>query len=328
MKKIFILAALGLGISAGANAQQKVVGEEITGFVGHEMNETRVPTDTLSPGTATGWVLNTAVTGGYVTGNNGYGDLSKAQYFLVQDAYNIEGAIFWFGGKEVGGDGTVDLNIYAMDGTANTSNSPTDFGPGTILVSESENMSNIDTSSTLADAHIHMFSAPYTVQSDYAVGFSVANLTPGDTIGMVNSADGDDMGFNSSYEEWSDGSWYSMYSPDSWGLDIFFGIFPIVDLSVVGIEEQSFINGVKMEAYPNPASDRVTIAYELQNSATDVEILVYNTNGQVVNRQTVVNNGLSNEVELDVTNLTSGVYYYTVMVGGASESLTSKFIVE
>ena len=285
----------------------------------------RVPTDTLAPGTATGWNLTGSVNGGYVVGINGYGDLAKAQYFLVDDAYNVEGGLFWFGAKQVGGDGTIAFNIYDMDGVAATTNSMTDIGPGTILVSESESMSAIDTSGSLAMSHVHLFANPITVNSDYAMGVNFSGALAGDTIGIVSSNDGDDAGLNSSFELWSDGSsWYSMF--EAWPLDIFFGIFPIVDLSVVGIEEQQFINGVKAQVYPNPAVSSASLKFELQKS-TDVQVVIYDATGRVLmNTDLGALTAGSHELPLAIDNYTAGVYYYTVIAGNYANSLTSKFI--
>lgn len=286
---------------------------------------TRVPTDTLAPGTASAWSLVGSANGGYVVGINGYGDLAKAQYFLVQDAYNVEGGLFWFGAKQVGGDGIISFNLYDMDGTAATTNSMTDFGPGTILATESESMSAIDTSGSLASAHVHLFAAPVTVNTDYALGVGFAGALAGDTIGMVHSADGDDQGLNSSYELWSDGtSWHSMF--EAWPLDIFFGIFPIVDLSVVSIEEQQFINGVKAQVYPNPAVSQANLKFEIQNSS-DVQIVIYDATGRVLMNTDLgtLTAGL-HELPLAINNWSNGVYYYSVIAGNYANSLTSKFI--
>lgn len=285
----------------------------------------RIPTDTLAPGVATGWNLTGSVNGGYVVGINGYGDLAKAQYFLVSEAYNVEGGLFWFGAKQVGSDGTIAFNIYNMDGVAATTNSMTDIGPGTILVSESESMSAIDTSASLAMSHVHLFANPITVNTDYAMGVNFAGALAGDTIGIVSSNDGDDAGFNSSFELWSDGSsWYSMF--EAWPLDIFFGIFPIVDLSVVSIDEQQFINGVKAQVYPNPAVNAANLKFEIQNS-TDVQVIVYDATGRVLMNTDMGTLAAGNhELPLAIENYTAGVYYYTVIAGNYANSLTSKFI--
>jgi len=326
MKRISTLLFCAL-LSTVAFGQSRAYETSNKAFEGPN-SSLRVPTDTLIPGggPSTGWVLWNSISGGYVGGNNGYGDMEKAQYFLVQDEYNIEGGIFWFGGKDVQGDGAVDFNIYDMDGTANTTNDSTDIGPGTILLSESSGpVSAIDTASSFDAAHVHMFAVQLTVMTDYAMGVNFNALyATSDTLGLVASEDGDDVGFNSSFESWSDGSWYSIYS--AWGLDIFFGIFPIVDLSLSSIEEQSFINGVKAQVYPNPAASQASLKFEIENNA-EVQVIVYDATGRVLmNDEFGSMSAGSHEIKLPVENWNAGVYYYTVIAGNYAHSLTSKFV--
>ena len=68
--------------------------------------------------------------------------------------------------------------------------------------------------------------------------------------------------------------------------------------------------------YPNPFNPNTKIRFELPN-ASNVTLKVYNVRGQLV--EVLVNNekvtaGLK-EVEFNATNLSSGIYFYTIQVG-------------
>ncbi|MFA9212832.1 MAG: T9SS type A sorting domain-containing protein [Candidatus Methylacidiphilales bacterium] len=73
-------------------------------------------------------------------------------------------------------------------------------------------------------------------------------------------------------------------------------------------------------AYPNPASNDVTIAFDLK-ARKDVKISLVNLLGQEV--ISIANDNFSagnNEVKFNVGNLSAGVYFYTMTVDGISQS--------
>ncbi len=77
--------------------------------------------------------------------------------------------------------------------------------------------------------------------------------------------------------------------------------------------------------YPNPAYAETTIGIELQEQR-DVSIDIVNLTGQVVRTLNLgtTSAGIKN-VSIDVSNLSAGVYYYTVNAG--DEKITNKMIV-
>ncbi|MES2656616.1 MAG: T9SS type A sorting domain-containing protein [Bacteroidota bacterium] len=74
------------------------------------------------------------------------------------------------------------------------------------------------------------------------------------------------------------------------------------------------------QAFPNPTSNDVTIAFNLKSSK-NVKISILNLLGQeVIN---VANDKFaagSNEVKVDVSNLNAGVYFYSMTVDGVSQA--------
>ena len=78
--------------------------------------------------------------------------------------------------------------------------------------------------------------------------------------------------------------------------------------------------------YPNPANNVTTISVELEESA-DVTVTITNLVGQTVSEMNAGNlkSGL-HEINLNVSELSNGIYFYTVEAG--NNSLTRKMIVE
>ena len=78
--------------------------------------------------------------------------------------------------------------------------------------------------------------------------------------------------------------------------------------------------------YPNPASTNATINVEL-NETAKLEITILNSVGQSVYSTLVNGNIGSNKVNVNLNNLSSGLYFYQVKVGN-SKAITKKFAVE
>ena len=73
--------------------------------------------------------------------------------------------------------------------------------------------------------------------------------------------------------------------------------------------------------YPNPFNPKTTINFSVAHNNSEIKLMVYNVNGQVVN--TLVD-GIKNtgkySVTFDASNLNSGVYYYSLEVNGVKEA--------
>lgn len=111
--------------------------------------------------------------------------------------------------------------------------------------------------------------------------------------------------------------------------DIVYVNIPLTDLPacpiVTGIKNEiSPISNVAL--YPNPTSNNATVEVSLAQ-ASKMNVVVMNSVGQVVNTVSVNGNTGINRVDLNLSNLTSGLYFYQVQVGD-SKSVTKKFVVE
>jgi hypothetical protein len=78
--------------------------------------------------------------------------------------------------------------------------------------------------------------------------------------------------------------------------------------------------------YPNPANANATIEVALSETAK-VDIAILNMVGQTIYSTTVNGNIGNNKVDVNLSNLSSGLYFYQVKVGN-SKAITKKFAVE
>jgi hypothetical protein len=279
MKKLYFLAAT-LVLSLGATAQSDTLTEFFTG----------TPT-----------IYGTA--GGYLAGNNEYGDLAKMQLFDATYGApatgTINGVLLWAPIKADAG-GSFDVVIYSDAAGA----------PGAVLGSTTIQLADVDTTiatgySVAEGAVLYnvaaMFAVPVAIPASGSFWAGVVLPTAaGDTIALVSNTDGDfAAGATYTGEFWDDGSFHTFGDPANWGLNIALGIFPVVT-STVGLA----VNSISANAFPNPASDvlNITVAEPMST------IAVVGMDGRTVISTSV--SGTSTSV--DVSSLVPGVYYYTI----------------
>ncbi len=94
--------------------------------------------------------------------------------------------------------------------------------------------------------------------------------------------------------------------------------------SPVGVSENAFSGVSFSNAYPNPATNSVSIDYSLAN-AQKASVKVINLLGNVV--KSVNLPAGSGKATIDVSNLTQGVYFYSVVVDG-NVMKTKKLIIK
>ena len=84
-------------------------------------------------------------------------------------------------------------------------------------------------------------------------------------------------------------------------------------------------NGFVSEIYPNPASQSVSINYQLPSEVNQASVRIINLLGEVVNEANI-ELGTSKK-QLDISNLSGGVYFYSVMINGEIYK-TKKIVVQ
>lgn len=286
------------------------------------------PTDTLwgtfplgsnTSGTATPslWTTNGGGVGGFVAGNNGYGDLEKAQAFTVTTPYMVEGCIFWFGAlryPSANATSKVVAHLYDMTGTA-TLSTGSGAGPGAVITATNTDilLSSIDTTIAGAAGFVFVtFTAPYFASGNYAAGIDLTTIAATDSVGLVCTDSGNVVALDKSFDNWSGGGgWHSFLEPNNWGLDVDMAIFPIVDMSTTAAEE-FFVNGIKLyQNSPNPFNSSSVITYELENNAKNVTLFIHSQDGKQVQKIALGNSASGQHtVNLSASDFASGTYYF------------------
>ena len=331
MKKIYLFIMM-IAISGYVIGQERVAGEfekKMDASLIESMDfTTKTPTDTLAPygiSNATGFFVTPADTGGYITGVNGWGDLAKAQQFPVTDGYYVEGFLVWVGAKEiVGSAGTVNGILYDMDGNtgSTTAGEGTETCPGSVLASVSLAMdTDVDTSgSSFTPVE---FANPVLVSDDYAVGLGFTSMGD-DTLGIVHSDNGDPQQSELSWEMWDDNSWNSLLY--AWNADIDMAFLPVVDMSTQDINEHEFVNGIRMETYPNPAVEQVNLDFQIQE-ASNVKVSIMDMTGKIVKTEDFGQKEAGkHNVKISANDLNSGNYIYVLEAD--NKRLAKKMVIQ
>ena len=81
-------------------------------------------------------------------------------------------------------------------------------------------------------------------------------------------------------------------------------------------EEDETIRNSSFTIYPNPSDGIVNLKYQIP-SEKKAELIVYSINGQVIYRAWLIEG--ANTATIDLSNVESGLYLYTVMIEGAVE---------
>jgi hypothetical protein len=332
MRKIYSAVALLALTATFSVAQNRQVSTSRTMEpISHLANSAdRTPTDTLYWGnTSAQPTLIGSQNGGFVVGNNGYGDLAKVQAFFADqpplpgNAIALEEVIIWFGAKDFSSGDSVNsilkINAYRLNANGTASSGTVNTAPGTVLASVDLPIALADTGSALGDGgNIIAFPNPVWLGFDFGVGVDFSALAAGDTIGIVSTTDGGAFFPDMSWEKWDNNAWYTM--KQAWPLDIDFAIWPIVDNNPTGLGEEIAINGVKLyQNFPNPsANGTTTITYEIGNNAKNIVMNIFDAKGRMVME---INEGAKSmgkyTVNIDANQLSSGVYYYTITVDGS-----------
>ena len=84
-------------------------------------------------------------------------------------------------------------------------------------------------------------------------------------------------------------------------------------------------NATKMRAYPNPASDNVTVEYAISGNANKVQLVIKNLLGATLYTRNLDAN--ANKVRLDVSEYPSGIYFYSIEADGRP-LVTKKLLVK
>lgn len=251
------------------------------------------------------YTVSAANGGGYVGGNNGYGDLAKASFMpgsMLQPASTVSGVIAQFyrdTTNNLGTKGSGNVTMSIMGGDTTT-------GPGSSLGSVTVPLSTVISSGVQAGISL-LYSFTFTAAvSAPSTGFFSSLTLPtatGDTA-VLFIGDGDpgmpvpDL----AWELWSPSPWISF--GDSWSLPASLSLYPVVCYNTTRIHNNSLEAGFGM--YPNPTNGLLNFAIALPE-ATTLRVNVSNSLGQVVFAATE-ENVQGGVFKYDLSSLPKGIY--------------------
>lgn len=348
MKKIY-LSVIALAIGASAFAQQGMVKQQVTSAVAKGVftpapSSVAVdPTDTLGFEELGANLILYSSQSGYVFGTNDFVNpanpaqhqynMEYARGFILNDPYTVIGAALIFGHKEdvTGNPAAAKVNLHTIaenraisDPTSAALNAP---GPANAVLATG-NLAFADADTAFPNLSFVDFATPAWVGSDFAISLDISPLygAPADTLVLLADEDGDSDGdytwtrlAASPAATNAQKIWAKTTAMLQGGLDVNLAIFAIVAESLNGIEEQGFMNGVKMTSYPNPATAdaNVTVQFGLETAAKNVDINIYTLGGQLVHNAALGAKaaGLHN-LNVAAGTLSAGSYIYTIDADG------------
>lgn len=275
---------------------------------------------------------------GYVFGTNDLYDATNdvhqfnnqyAAGYIVNGDYNVIGAMMWFGAKTdvSGSPSDLKVKMYSLDDNKALSSAqvtqPDVMGPDQMLASVNLPFADVDTASFNTPTYA-FFSSPVWYSNDFAISVDLKDLygVNSDTVMLYADEDGDSDGTYTwtqlGFSGFPNTFWALSTGMLQGGLDVNIAIFAIVSESNTGIEEQGFLNGVKMTTYPNPAvgAENITIQYAVESSVKKVDINIYDMNGKVVftAAEGAKASGLYN-LTVPAGTLNAGSYIYAIEAG-------------
>ncbi len=236
------------------------------------------------------YVVFTVTSGGYVCGNNSYGDLAKANFFNNVGEGNITGMLIDFVWA-VGGNPSIEVAVWDNDGSN---------APGNKIGSAMIPLSTIKSDVSAQQPTFVQFNNPVPVSGSFFAGFYLPTAA-GDTLVVWSNDDGDTSP-GIAWEMWDDNSWYPFNMQPSWGINCALAIFPIIDFSM---DVPELKQGKLLNVYPNPSAGKYYIALEENEIPESLEI--FDTKGRIIKTQSDFN--ARNEIAVDLTMQQNGIYF-------------------
>lgn len=278
---------------------------------------------------------------GYVGGNNGYGDLQKAEWYsstgLASNSKIVGGIVLFYrhATANIGTKGTSNIQFAVYNGN-NTS------GPsGAAVNTYSQTINNILASSAATSSVSYCgnpslaftsniirpfsfnFSTASTITADFIMAVKLPTTT-GDTLAIFHTS-GKTATFSTAWEQWSDNSWnkFNDGTTNSWQLNSSLAILP----KIACVTDVVNFNGISgnIAVFPNPSNGQFNFAITMPK-ASDLNFTVINNIGQVV--YTKVEKGVGNAiVGMDLSHLAKGIYFVNI-IDSTGDKVTKKIIIE
>jgi len=334
MKKIYIVVAMIFiaGITFGQIGKIGSVTSKKMVLTHHESGKAATDTTGISANFIPTFDFSQCTSignmgGGYVFGvanlGAGYTVAATCQGYSCSagQSFGIEGVTMLFAGKKgVSGDPTSKLTFTIWNKLAS------DSVPTTRVGTESADMLFSACDTTFPTFNTAMFTTPILITgTDFSIVCSFANIKT-DTIGFICDGSGTTSG--AGWNACKVGTtWYTYYKLYGHQLNVNTALFAIVDMNYVGINDNYFFQGAKMTINQNPATDKLSVDYMVENNSK-VKFELISMNGKVVysldegNKQ----KGIVNSINADISNLASGTYLCSLNCNG--QRLIKKLILK
>ena len=234
---------------------------------------------------------------GYVTGNNSFGDITKAEYFdLEGDVKYIHKVLFDFAiaRHTSGQDPNISFNIWSS-----TPGHPPGDVVGTEYIPLSEIVADVENEQMTEI----IFDPAIQVEDLFYAGVNLPQST-GDTLALWSNSDGNsDPG--TAWEQWDTGEWYAIQ--ESWdGLSISQAIHPVV-CDESGVNDEVNIE-ISIKLIPNPAKDHVILSINQTENPVKYEVFIHNMTGGIMYSTKTSNF----QTRINTESYKSGLYFYTI----------------
>lgn len=243
--------------------------------------------------------------GGWVSGTNGYGDREKHQAFFNTRTYSVLGAIVWIAKLDtISGNAENSrtwLKLKRLDITT-TATAPFIRGPRETIDSVAFPLSTLQAGDSPETGFNWLpFPTPVLVNQPYTMGLTVFDELQNDTLALMHS-ELDSVSASGRSWELYNGRFRRMI--DSWGLNIDFAIFPVIDttLNATNFPVSSF----DLRLFPNPTHSVLHLDGfpDSTNGAFDVNL--YSADGRLLRNQKIQHTG--GALTLGVDDLSPGIY--------------------
>ncbi|MFH0893822.1 MAG: T9SS type A sorting domain-containing protein [Bacteroidota bacterium] len=315
MKKITLLLA-AMMICSLSFSQLAITGQTEQGPLKFKPSTIKNYTDTLFEYYDRGTAFYTYTVGsyGYVSVSNSFSSETGQHFTFSGNAQVIE-VLAWFGSKEIiGAPDTRTINLYNAD----AGYLPT----GGALGSTTYSSSDVDTSGYFTSI---LFGSPVSISNSFVLGFAGNAVSVDDTLVLVfNSSaagNGNAEGRYVANFVAPFGSGWAKFNTVLTTFDADPMIFPVLNV-ITGVNSASNNNLTLNGCFPNPATTNAAIGFSLKNE-TEVSIQVFDLTGRNSFEFKKVLAAGSHNVDVDVTNMPAGNYYYNIST--QEGHMTSKF---
>jgi len=259
---------------------------------------------------------------GYVSGNNGFGDIEIAQKYGVDsvdllnpcnatDSATMSEVQVWFGKKVVGINGNVIVKVYSSNPLTGT--------PDQLLsTSFPLSMNSLGASTTIDTLTEFLLQTPITITDTFFVSV-VLPTSSGDSVAIISDMNGQGQNMKLGWIKDSNNVWSAVQTLRN--LDIDFAIYPNVVDPATGIKENNIFKDIVF--YPNPSKEFLTINFkdlDILNEVSYLEIL--DVNGKLQKKIIPLPEIKQN---IKISQLTAGIYFLNIIGKKAIKHL--KFVI-